>query len=216
MDNIERRANTGDVEIRSEGDGTLTAEGYAAVFNVRSENLGGFVEVISKNAFRETLKTQDVLGLFNHDMNLLLGRTSNGTLSLHEDDHGLRYSLKLPDTSVGRDVAELLRSRTITGSSFGFNTISDSWSETESGYPERRLLEARLIDISPVSRPAYPQTEASLRSLVDVTGQDIETILKAAEQNELRSLISQDDDEDEEEAPSATQANLVRRSWAIR
>ena len=211
----ERRALTGDVELRSEGD-VLTAVGYAAVFNARSENLGGFTETVAPGAFKETLKTQDVLGLVNHDTNMLLARTSNGTLQLQEDHHGLRYEMQLPNTTAGRDVAELLRSKIIQGSSFGFNTIKDSWGESESGYPERRLLEARLIDVSPVSKPAYLQTEASLRSLVEVTGEDIETILKAAEQNELRSLLNQEDDEDEEEAPSETQANLVRRSWAIR
>ena len=212
---IERRAVTGDVELRSEGE-ELTAIGYAAVFNARSENLGGFTETVAPGAFSETLKTQDVLGLFNHDTNMLLGRTSNGTLEIDEDQHGLRYSLRLPNTSVGRDVAELLKTRTIQGSSFGFNTIKDSWGETESGYPERRLLEARLIDISPVSKPAYLQTEASLRSLVDITGQDFATILKAAEQNELRNLLSQDDDEDEEEESGATHSNIVQRSWGIR
>lgn len=93
--------------------------GYAAVFNTRSDLLGGFfVELIAPGAFDEVL-TQDTRGLFNHDPNYLLGRTTSGTLRLSVDARGLAYEIDTPDTLTIRDlvVAPIARGD-MSGSSF--------------------------------------------------------------------------------------------------
>jgi HK97 family phage prohead protease len=164
---LERRQAKGTVEFRAaEGDdGTPVLEGYAAVFNRWSVDLGGFRERIAPGAFTKTVREADVVALWNHDDGHLLGRIASGTLTLKVDDHGLRYRVELPDTSTGRDVAELARRGDVQGSSFGFRTIEDRWDEDDEGNLSRTLLEVALIDVSPVSRPAYPDTDAHLRSV---------------------------------------------------
>ena len=193
---IERRTADEGVELREEGD-TLTAIGYAATFNRLSSNLGGFVERVAPATFRSTLNQSDVRALFNHEPDHLLGRSSTGTLRLSEDDHGLRYEIDLPATTLGRDVAELLRRGDISGSSFGFRTISDEWSETDDGYPLRTLTEVALRDVGPVTCPAYSSTAASLRSLADDRDIDLTDLIEAAEANTLRDLIFPTSDEPE-------------------
>lgn len=190
----ERRTLTQPVEFRSAGDRQLTATGYASVFNRRSVNLGGFVEVVSPTAFNKTVKEADVRALFNHDPSKLLGRSSAGTLRLGVDATGLHYELDLPDTTDGRDVAVLLERGDITGSSFGFRMIEDEWGETEDGFPERTLLSVALRDISPVTYPAYPDSEAALRSLAEARSLDFDTVKAAAAADDLRSLLHQDDE----------------------
>ena len=210
----ERRTATEGVELREEGD-TLTAIGYAAIFDRLSGNLGGFLERVSPGSFRSTLKQADVTALFNHDPNNLLGRSSAGTLRLTEDDKGLRYEVDLPFTTLGRDVAELLRRRDLIGSSFGFRTIADEWGETEDGYPLRTLQEVALRDVGPVVYPAYSDTEASLRSLAEQRSLDLTDLIQAAEANNLRDLLFPEPTTDDEE-PGDTHSNTVRRHWAIR
>ena len=212
--NFERRTATEGVELREEGD-TLTAIGYAAIFDRLSGNLGGFLERVEPGAFRSTLKQADVTALFNHDPNNLLGRSSAGTLRLEEDDKGLRYEVDLPSTTLGRDVAELLRRRALIGSSFGFRTSSDSWGETEDSYPLRTLSEVALRDVGPVVYPAYSDTEASLRSLAEQRSLDLTDLIQAAEANNLRDLLFPEPTTDDEE-PGDTHSNTVRRHWAIR
>ena len=126
----ERRTATEGVELRTEGD-TLTAVGYASVFDRLSSNLGGFCEQVKKGSFTSTLNQADVRALFNHEPDHLLGRSGAGTLRLVEDEKGLRYEVDLPPTTLGHDVAALLRRGDISGSSFGFRTITDEWSETD-------------------------------------------------------------------------------------
>ena len=207
---IERRTATEGVELREEGD-TLTAVGYAATFNSLSQNLGGFVEEVRNGAFVSTLNQADVRALFNHEPDHLLGRSTTGTLRLAEDDHGLRYEIDLPNTTLGRDVAELLRRGDISGSSFGFRTISDEWSETDDGYPLRTLTAVALRDVGPVTFPAYSSTEASLRSLADDRELNLTDLIEAAEANNLRSLIFPTD----EQEPGDTHS-VVRHPGTIR
>ena len=199
--NIERRSSTGNVELREEGD-TLTAVGYASVFNSTSQNLGGFVEQVSPGAFRKTLQEADTRALYNHEANHLLGRSSAGTLRMEEDDHGLRYEVDLPNTQLGRDVAELLRRGDITGSSFGFRTIGDEWTETDDGYPMRRLTEVALRDVGPVVFPAYLAAEASLRSLAEARQVDLNEVVEAAEADVLRTILNNDEAPAPEPEPS--------------
>src|SRR5690606_5179958 len=77
-------------------------EGYAAVFDAPSEDLGGFVEYVRRGAFARSLKSNhaDPLALVHHMPHLVLGRRSAGTLKLEEDDRGLRFEIELPDTQT--------------------------------------------------------------------------------------------------------------------
>lgn len=163
---IERRITLSDatVEYREgeNGEKRPVISGYAAVFNSDSHVLNGFVERIHPNAFDEVLSTSpDVIGVFNHNRNLLLGRTSNGTMSLKADGYGLRYEL-MPNekTSVGKDVIEWVKDRTVVGSSFAFGVkrdgTGDSWSRDERGMQRREVRHISVLeDVGPVVRPAY-------------------------------------------------------------
>lgn len=199
--NHERRTVTEGVEIRELEGGGSTAIGYASVFESTSQNLGGFVERVAPGAFKKTLQEADVRALFNHDQNQLLGRVSSGTLRLQEDEKGLRYEVDLPNTQLGRDLTELLRRGDITGSSFGFRTIEDDWSETREGYPLRTLRQVALVDVSPVVYPAYLAAEASLRSLADSRDLDLDEVVKASEANNLKELLEEPGDQEEPSEP---------------
>ena len=91
---IERRTADEGVELREEG-GTLTAVGYASVFDRMSQNLGGFVERVAPGTFRSTLNQADVRALYNHEPDNLLGRSGAGTLRMEEDAKGLRIRRRL-------------------------------------------------------------------------------------------------------------------------
>jgi HK97 family phage prohead protease len=142
--------------------------GYAAVFNVRSDLLGGFfVEVVAPSAFDDVL-AKDTRGLFNHDPNYLLGRTISGTLRLSVDERGLAYEIDTPDTQTIRDlvVAPIARGD-MSGSSFAMVVApgGDTWHE-EDGVIVRTIYKvAELRDVGPVSFPAYPDSSAAQRSL---------------------------------------------------
>jgi hypothetical protein len=159
------------LEIRSGEEEGATApliRGYAAVFNAWTEIVPGlFRERIAPGAFRRTLRDADVRALLNHDPNYVLGRNRAGTLQLHEDKHGLAVEIAPPDAQWARDLMVSMKRGDISQMSFGFRP--DKWTE-EPGGPGEPLdvtLEAvRLFDVSVVTFPAYPQTEAWARSAI--------------------------------------------------
>jgi HK97 family phage prohead protease len=157
----EIRTNSVDFEVRAEGDG-MTFTGYASVFNSPSEDLGGFVEYVAPGAFKRSLQSRnEVKLLWNHDSGEPLASLRGGTMQLVEDSRGLKVTASLPQTSRGRDVAELLRTKVIDSMSFGFNVIKDSWSTNGQ---TRTLESVRLFEVSIVSFPAYEATTAQVRS----------------------------------------------------
>lgn len=151
---LERRTVTGEVESRAQGS-NIYVEGYASVFEKRSGNLGGFVERVKNTAFNKTVKEADVRALWNHDPQYVLGRSSAKTLELSVDTNGLYYRALLPNTTYGRDLAELLERRDVRESSFTFFKVQDDWALNENGDAERSLIEVGLIDVAPVTFPAY-------------------------------------------------------------
>jgi HK97 family phage prohead protease len=160
-DKPEVRTNSVDFEVRAEGDG-MSFTGYASVFNSPSQDLGGFIEYVAPGAFKRSLQSRnEVKLLWNHDAGEPLASLRGGTMSLTEDEYGLKVSAKLPQTSRGRDVAELLRTKVIDSMSFGFNVIKDTWSRDGQ---TRTLDSVRLFEVSVVSFPAYEATTATVRS----------------------------------------------------
>lgn len=164
MDKTERRI-IGGLELREAGEGAPQLVGYAAKFDVWSEDLGGFREKIAPNAFDRALReAHDVRALVNHDPSLLLGRTESGTLRLSVDSVGLRMELDLPGTQVGRDTATSVGRGDMNQMSFGFRTLGDAWN-LEPTPAERTITDVELFDVSIVTYPAYPQTDVALRNL---------------------------------------------------
>jgi uncharacterized protein len=155
----EERVNVIDLEVRETGDG-MTFEGYAAVFNSESEDLGGFREFIAPGAFKRSLQSRnEVKLLWNHDAGEPLASVRGGTLKLTEDARGLKVEARLANTSRGRDVAELIRSKTVDSMSFGFSVIKDTWNAEGN---VRTLNAVRLFEISMVSFPAYQATAGTV------------------------------------------------------
>lgn len=139
---------------------------------------GGFREEIAPGAFRKTLGEGDVILLDNHDMTRPLARKSAGTLDLREVDKGLEFSAQPADTSYGRDLRTNIKAGNIGGMSFGFEPVKDDWFD-EAGAPSNRnvgtrrvLREVKLIEVSPVTRPAYSGTVVSARSQIDAARED--------------------------------------------
>lgn len=145
--------------------GEKVLEGYAAVFNSRSELLGNFYEEIEYGAFAEVLGN-DAVALLNHDSNYPLARVSNGSLVLEQDEVGLKTRFKLPDTSYARDIWNLVGEGILKQMSFAFAVGKDSWSKLEDGTPLRKIRSvSRLYDVSVVTYPAYPETSVQARSM---------------------------------------------------
>ncbi len=156
------------LELRAER-GARTLSGYAAVFDTRSADLGGFVEQIRRGAFASSLKSgKDIRALVDHETRLLLGRTTTKTLSLKEDRKGLAFTVKLPRTSYADDLLELVRRGDVAGMSFGFTALAEEW-DMEGEIVVRTLTNIDLGEITVTSIPAYSGTSVSERSLVSAS-----------------------------------------------
>jgi uncharacterized protein len=150
---------TVDVDVEAIDTRGRTLHGYAAVYNVESEDLGGFRERIAAGAFRSVLDA-DVRALLNHDPSQVLGRTKSGTLRLFDEQRGLRFEVDLPDSPLGENVREAVRRKDIDGASFRFRVDEDSWQG------DLRTIETvkELKDVTVATFGAYPAASVELRT----------------------------------------------------
>lgn len=190
---IERRFLT-DTEVRviTNDDKIPRIIGHAAVFNKLSEDLGGFREKIEPGAFKKTIKNSDIRALKNHNSDYVLGRNKNGTLKLKEDEIGLYSEIIPPGTQWANDFLVSIDRGDITGMSFGFRTITDNW-EIKDKENIRTLLEAEVYDISPVTFPAYLDTDVQVRSIFDNIGINFNDMQKILVRHEHGLGINEDD-----------------------
>ena len=157
------------IEVReSEGGVMRGIKGVAAVYDTGTVIGGMFEERIAPGAFDDAMKDGDVRGLFNHDPNFPLGRTSAGTMTLTSSKEGLDYDIPvLP--AARNDVLEAIQRGDVTGNSFSFSIDSDvdeEWTDRA----EEKMLPLRVIkrvgklyDVGPVTFPAYDETTVSAR-----------------------------------------------------
>lgn len=163
----ERRVFTTPVEARAADDGSdRRLAGYAALYDTETRIGPFFREVLETGAFRAALdRGDDVRALFNHDANVVLGRSTAGTLTLTEDERGLRYDVLLPDTQTARDLWTSVQRGDISQSSFAFTVDAEEWRDMSGDdLPLRVVKSVRLFDVSPVTYPAYQETTVSARS----------------------------------------------------
>lgn len=173
LPNRESRFLSASVELRAAAEDGKPDKvfGYAAKFNTESSILesrqGKFVEIISKGAFDDVLNG-DVRALFNHDPSIILARSKGGqgSMSIGVDDTGLWYEFDAPDTQVGRDLVTSMKRGDIDSSSFGFIVGDDHVEKRMDGLLQRTITKVKeLLDVSPVTYPAYPDATAEIRSL---------------------------------------------------
>lgn len=200
--NIERRHTWTPAHLETRQGQPPKIVGYASVFWSGKEEtqfrLGpNLVERVMPGAFKNALaRPDDVRGLFNHDPNLLLGRTSAGTMKLSTDHVGLKYEIETGDTSVARDVIEHLRRRDVTGSSFAFTIDAENWrtEKAKDGVLEiREIVDTTLFDVSPVTFPAYAATDSSVRTAnADAVAQAMQAREQAiqAQHDWVRTIIA--------------------------
>ncbi len=175
-DNVELRTS----EVRAAGDDSLVIEGYAANFDTETD-LGYFRETIARGAFDDVLE-DDVRLLLNHD-GAPMARTTNGTLELSVDESGLKYRAALADTQDGRDLYKLIKRGDISQSSFAFTITDEKWSEDRSTRTVQKM--GRLLDVSPVTYPAYATTTVSARNMA-MAKKEVEELKPEQEAPEVR------------------------------
>lgn len=185
-----------------------TLEGMASVFNEYSEDLGGFVEIIEPGFFDGVLDN-DVRSLWNHDSNYVLGRTKSGTLEIQQTEEGLFQRTFPPVVEPeaaqwAKDLMVSIRRGDVDQMSFGFIVKSTFRGDPEDGdewYTMgdkiiRRLKKGgakQLLDVSPVTYPAYPQTNVSANTRSRFT--EFQESVRNGQQAEA------DGDRDERQAP---------------
>jgi HK97 family phage prohead protease len=174
---VSRRSAKFEFRMAESESGARTITGHGSVFDVLSEDLGGFREIIHRGAFDEALLTSDAFCLFNHDPNMPLGLQSAGNLDISTNDSGLFYECRMLDTTYASDLKKNIDAKVITKSSFAFTM---DWSKEgrkeDGGHYEYRYNEyeddwtlhiykmEELFDVSPVTYPAYKA--ADVRSAV--------------------------------------------------
>ena len=170
---MEQRFNLHKIETRKAENGDQTLSGYAAVFDSPSCDLGGFTEFVKRGAFKDTLKNDVQKALWNHISDHVLGSTRSGTLKLWEDETGLAFELKVPNTQAGRDVFESVSRGDVDGNSFGFNIEECEWDEKDAKNIRCNLTKVRLVEISPTPFPAYGDTSIGIRSAYEKYKKDV-------------------------------------------
>lgn len=203
-------------EVRAASDDTLTISGYAAMFDDVTD-LGYFNERIARGAFDGVME-DDVRLLINH-AGVPLARTTNGTLDLEVDDNGLRYTARLADTTEGRDLYKLIKRGDISQSSFAFTIEDEEWDRKQNLRTIKRM--GSLLDVSPVTYPAYPTTTVAARMKAQQEERSIDPedeellddILEAIDDIKVKIEIAKAVEEEEDVMPE-TPVNSERATFA--
>lgn len=142
-----------------------TLSGYFAVFGPEYRMSSMVAERLDPHAFDDTLQIQpDVRCLWNHNADIVLGRTGNGTLSLRVDEHGLFGEVAInPEDSDAMNALARIRRGDVSQCSFGFEVLEEE--KVNRGNDVLfELKKVRLWEVSPVAFPAYKETSVSARN----------------------------------------------------
>ena len=197
----ETRVMLGTAEYRKDGDGPAEIMGMGALYNVETVIAGRFREVILPGAFTRTVADDDIVVLYNHDADHLLGRKSAGTAEFRDEPGGMAYRAILnPRDSDAMNVGAKVERGDLKGSSFSFTVDhedDEEWTprSKDNPMPLRKIKRATVYDVGPVTFPAYVETSVSARSLAradELTAAEAKRLeeVEAAKTPEARSIDS--------------------------
>ncbi len=162
------RESTVELEARAGHATKHKLSGLAIPYNSLSDSMWGSRERILPGAFAKSLEEGDQFAFWAHDDREPLALRSAGNLEFEDTESGVLFAMTPSDTERGRTFLTLVKDGVIKHMSFGFFTKQDRWITEEDGLEIREIMEAELVEISPVSRPAYPQTGVQLQRKLDV------------------------------------------------
>ena len=176
MDGYEERIANTKFEVKAEGeDEKRKIIGHATLFDDPAPENWGFIEKIAPGAFTDALLTSDVRALKNHNPDWVLGRKKSGTLKLEEDKKGLLYEIDPPGTTYADDLIISMDRGDIDQSSFQFKVEIEEWDES-GDIPVRTIIKvSELRDVSVVTFPWYPNTDADVRSKKEIFNKHLES-----------------------------------------
>jgi len=184
MGKIYRSFNIEDGELRAlMQDDLMVIEGYCAKYNTPSHILrdrGGrpYRELLEPGLFKDHLK-DDVAYTYNHNPNTVMAHTRNGTLTLSEDEIGLKFRAVLNNTSDSRDLYERVQRGEAIENSFGYHEDTEKQKLDRVAGSDPILRISGIIDLFDVAtlsvKAAYPSTEVEVvRSLDDYETEELE------------------------------------------
>jgi len=160
------------IEKREDGSEGRTITGYAIVFNQESVDLGFRETILPGAVTEEIINNSDILFTWQHNPNWCLARQTNGegNIEITIDEHGVKFRFDVPNTTVGNDLLELIRTGVVRGCSFAFTVDpsdpeAEKWEEKDGVYHRYIHKINRLYDFSCVVTPAYEGTSVSARSM---------------------------------------------------
>lgn len=173
-DRTNRQLRSVSTEFKTREDGEdLLIEGYFAVFDSNYDIWPGASESIAPGAFAESLESDDIRALTNHNSDLVLGRNRAGTLALSEDTHGLWGSIRInpKDTDAVNTRERVLRGD-VSQCSIGFDILDEETEIREDGSVHWTIRKVKLWEVSVCTFPAYEETNIKARQ------RDLEEIKK--------------------------------------
>lgn len=175
---------------------SYNVRGYATTFNEKytlwDDGTFRIDEQIDPHAF-DNCDMRDVIFQYDHE-GRVFARTSNDTLKLTTDDHGLEVNAYLGGTEIGRNLFEEIKGGYTSKMSFGFHVNSDEITEEEQDgktiYTRTIKSINKLYDVSAVSLPANDGTEISARSFKDgaIAKLEAERLIKAERDKAVEEL----------------------------
>lgn len=180
---VEKRAlcnSLAPIEHRAEGEKRIIS-GYGSLFYDGTEateyQYYDIRERVMSGAFDRAIKEDDTRSFFNHDANMILGRTLAGTTRLSTDSKGLRYEIDIPNTTAGNDTWESVNRGDVSGASIMFRAVS-MWEEDGDTWIRNVTAIEPLYEVGPVVFPAFVNTTASTRSgaIEDVVMRELEEV----------------------------------------
>ena len=147
-------------------------EGYAVVYDKKTDICGYFEETIKRGAL-DNADLKDVPLLVNHDTDTIpvaRSRRNNGSssMTLTVDEKGLkiRAELDLKNNARASELYSAIKRGDISGMSFMFTVKTDEWTDEDTEYPKRTIKEiAKVYEVSAVTFPAYSDTSIGARAV---------------------------------------------------
>ena len=173
-------------ELRAKPE-SRTIFGTATVFN-SAYDMGWYEEEMDTEALANA-DMKDVVALFNHDQNMVLARTSSGTLKLNVTGNAMEYEFEAPNTTLGNDLLEMVRRGDVYQSSFAFVVDKEKWEENTGNKPKRIIRSIKKVyDVSPVTYPANPDTMVAKRSYEATKDidEDLKKVIEISVKSDIR------------------------------